>query len=144
VRLARVSQPGRASVFEQASASLARVSQANECVPGTCVHRTRVYLPSVDVSRVHRARVYMAGVTDPRERHEHARAWGAGACPCTQANAKLGAVHGFSGTLGGLLHAPHGAICAALLPHCCTVNVAALKVGGGGGRGWSFETKCLD
>jgi len=43
------------------------------------------------------------------------------------ANAKLGAVHGFSGTLGGLLHAPHGAICAALLPHCCTVNVAALK-----------------
>ena len=43
------------------------------------------------------------------------------------ANAKLGAVHGFSGTLGGLLHAPHGAICAALLPHCCTVNVSALK-----------------
>ena len=43
------------------------------------------------------------------------------------ANAKLGAVHGFSGTLGGLLHAPHGAICAALLPHCCTVNVAALE-----------------
>ena len=43
------------------------------------------------------------------------------------ANAKLGAVHGFSGTLGGLLHAPHGAICAALLPHSWTVNVAALE-----------------
>jgi len=43
------------------------------------------------------------------------------------ANAKLGAVHGFSGTLGGLLHAPHGAICAALLPHCCVVNVGALS-----------------
>ena len=43
------------------------------------------------------------------------------------ANAKLGAVHGFSGTLGGLLHAPHGAICAALLPHCCAVNVEALS-----------------
>ena len=43
------------------------------------------------------------------------------------ANAKLGAVHGFSGTLGGLLHAPHGAICAALLPHCCAINVAALR-----------------
>jgi len=43
------------------------------------------------------------------------------------ANAKLGAVHGFSGTLGGLLHAPHGAICAALLPHSWTVNIAALE-----------------
>ena len=43
------------------------------------------------------------------------------------ANAKLGAVHGFSGTLGGLLHAPHGAICAALLPHSWTVNVGALE-----------------
>jgi len=36
-------------------------------------------------------------------------------------------VHGFSGTLGGLLHAPHGAICAALLPHCCAINVEALR-----------------
>jgi hypothetical protein len=43
------------------------------------------------------------------------------------ANAKLGAVHGFSGTLGGLLHAPHGAICAALLPHCCVTNVGVLE-----------------
>ena len=42
------------------------------------------------------------------------------------ANAKLGAVHGFSGTLGGLLHAPHGAICAALLPHCVKMNVKLL------------------
>ena len=43
------------------------------------------------------------------------------------ANAKLGAVHGFSGTLGGLLHAPHGAICAALLPHCVKMNVDLLE-----------------
>tara|TARA_B100001778_G_scaffold313321_1_gene297667 strand:- start:25 stop:1272 length:1248 start_codon:yes stop_codon:yes gene_type:complete len=43
------------------------------------------------------------------------------------ANAKLGAVHGFSGTLGGLLHAPHGAICAALLPHCVKMNVELLE-----------------
>ena len=34
---------------------------------------------------------------------------------------------GFSGTLGGLLHAPHGAICAALLPHSWTINIAALE-----------------
>jgi alcohol dehydrogenase class IV len=43
------------------------------------------------------------------------------------ANARLGAVHGFSGTLGGLLHAPHGAICAALLPHSVTVNIEVLE-----------------
>ena len=43
------------------------------------------------------------------------------------ANARLGAVHGFAGPLGGMLSgAPHGAICAALLPHVTAVNVAAL------------------
>jgi alcohol dehydrogenase class IV len=42
------------------------------------------------------------------------------------ANAKLGAVHGFAGVLGGMFEAPHGAICAALLPHATFVNVAAL------------------
>ena len=34
------------------------------------------------------------------------------------ANAKLGAVHGFAGVLGGMTDARHGAICAALLPQC--------------------------
>lgn len=43
------------------------------------------------------------------------------------ANAKLGAVHGFAGTLGGMFDAPHGAICAALLPHVMSMNVAALS-----------------
>src|SRR5690606_38127490 len=38
------------------------------------------------------------------------------------ANAKLGAIHGFAGPLGGLLHAPHGALCAALLPATLRVN----------------------
>ena len=43
------------------------------------------------------------------------------------ANAKLGAVHGFAGVLGGMLHAPHGAICGRLLPHVLAVNVGVLK-----------------
>jgi alcohol dehydrogenase class IV len=44
------------------------------------------------------------------------------------ANAKLGAVHGFAGPLGGILpEAPHGAICAALLPHVMAVNVRVLE-----------------
>ena len=42
-------------------------------------------------------------------------------------NAKLGAVHGFAGPLGGMYDAPHGAVCAALLPHVMAVNVEALK-----------------
>jgi alcohol dehydrogenase class IV len=43
------------------------------------------------------------------------------------ANAGLGAVHGFAGPLGGMLHAPHGAICARLLPLVMDVNIRALK-----------------
>ena len=43
------------------------------------------------------------------------------------ANAKLGAVHGFAGTLGGMFNAPHGAICARLLPVVMKFNVKALE-----------------
>ncbi len=44
------------------------------------------------------------------------------------ANAKLGAVHGFAGPIGGLFpDAPHGAICGRLLPLVIEVNVRALK-----------------
>jgi alcohol dehydrogenase class IV len=43
------------------------------------------------------------------------------------ANAKLGAVHGFAGPLGGMISASHGVICARLLPIVCRVNVCALQ-----------------
>jgi len=43
------------------------------------------------------------------------------------ANAGLGAVHGFAAPIGGMFNAPHGAICAALLPHAMRVNIAALR-----------------
>jgi alcohol dehydrogenase class IV len=42
-------------------------------------------------------------------------------------NAGLGAVHGFAGPIGGSFPAPHGAICAALLPHVMTMNLRALR-----------------
>jgi len=42
------------------------------------------------------------------------------------ANARLGAVHGLAGPVGGYLHAPHGAICGRLLPFVMEANVRAL------------------
>jgi alcohol dehydrogenase class IV len=44
------------------------------------------------------------------------------------ANAGLGAVHGLAGPIGGMFPAPHGAICAALLPHVMQANLRALRV----------------
>ncbi len=43
------------------------------------------------------------------------------------ANSKLGAVHGFAGTMGAMFSIPHGVICACLLPHVTEVNVKALQ-----------------
>jgi len=43
------------------------------------------------------------------------------------ANARLGAVHGFAGPLGGMYSAPHGVICARLLPFVIDANVQALR-----------------
>ena len=43
------------------------------------------------------------------------------------ANAGLGVVHGFAGPVGGAFHAPHGAVCAAFLPHVMAVNARALR-----------------
>ena len=43
------------------------------------------------------------------------------------ANSKLGAVHGFAGTMGAMFPIPHGVICACLLPHVMEANVKALK-----------------
>lgn len=42
-------------------------------------------------------------------------------------NAKLGAVHGFAGPVGGMFDAPHGAVCARLLPPVMEANVRALQ-----------------
>lgn len=43
------------------------------------------------------------------------------------ANAGLGAVHGFAGPIGGMFGAPHGAICARLLPAVVRINIQNLS-----------------
>jgi len=42
-------------------------------------------------------------------------------------NAKLGAVHGLAAPIGGMFNAPHGAVCARLLPFVMETNVRALE-----------------
>lgn len=44
------------------------------------------------------------------------------------ANAGLGAVHGFAAPIGGMYSAPHGAVCAILLPPVIRANIRALKL----------------
>lgn len=43
------------------------------------------------------------------------------------ANAGLGAAHGIAGPLGGMIDAPHGAVCGALLPSVTAANITAIE-----------------
>ncbi len=43
------------------------------------------------------------------------------------ANAGLGAAHGFAAPIGGMFAAPHGAVCARLLPPVCRINIFAAQ-----------------
>jgi alcohol dehydrogenase class IV len=68
--------------------------------------------------------VYETGFTEPRED----MALGSLCGGIALSNAKLGAVHGFAGPIGGMFDAPHGAICARLLPFVMETNIQAMQV----------------
>jgi alcohol dehydrogenase class IV len=53
------------------------------------------------------------------------------------ANAGLGIVHGLASVIGGLLSAPHGAVCARLLSPALRVNLGALRQRAADGAGLS-------
>ena len=53
------------------------------------------------------------------------------------ANAKLGAVHGLAGVIGGTADVPHGFACAAVLPAVVDANVRALRSAPDGG--WALD-----
>jgi alcohol dehydrogenase class IV len=78
-----------------------------------------------------RAAVLQGTTADMREDLALASLYG-GLC---LANSGLGAVHGFAAPVGGSFEAPHGAVCASLLPHVMNVNVRALSLRDAEGRG---------
>lgn len=71
-------------------------------------------------------RAFLDGTAAPEAREDMAMAALFGGLAL--ANAGLGAVHGFAAPIGGMFpSAPHGAVCAALLPHVMRVNLRALR-----------------
>ncbi len=76
------------------------------------------------IPRIAKALPLAFGLDDPAARQEMALAALFGGLAL--ANAKLGAVHGLAGVIGGMYGAAHGAVCAALLPHVLDANLHAL------------------
>ncbi len=92
-------------------------NRANPMTDGLCVEGLRRAARSL--------RVAFSKGRDPDAREDMAVASLFGGLALS--NAGLGAVHGFAGPAGGSFSAPHGAICAALLPHVMAVNLRALR-----------------
>jgi len=91
-------------------------SQANPITDGFCYTGLRLVARSL-------RRAYERG-QDGEAREDMALASLMGGLAL--ANAKLGAVHGFAGPLGGEFHAAHGIVCGRLLPFVMEANVKAL------------------
>ena len=118
-----------------ASTGLDALTQLIE--PYVCV-RANPLTDSVCVEGMKRARsLRRAYVHDPVAREDMCMASLFGGMAL--ANAGLGAVHGFAAPVGGMFDAPHGAVCAALLPHAMEINLRALRQRGPEGIAQRFE-----
>ena len=74
------------------------------------------------------ARSLPAAVRNGRDAEARAgMSWGSLLGGMALANSGLGVVHGFAAPVGGMFQAPHGAVCAAILPHGVAANIAALR-----------------
>lgn len=92
-------------------------SRANPLVDAICVEGIRLAATAL-------RRAYRNGA-DKEARRDMALASLFGGLAL--ANAGLGVVHGFASPLGGRWKAPHGALCAAVLPHGMAANMSALR-----------------
>ncbi len=96
--------------------------------PYVCARATPITdalsLAGIRLAAVNLPRAYIDGV-DARARSAMATASLFGGMAL--ANSGLGAVHGFAAPIGGMFDAPHGAVCARLLPVVWKANVAALR-----------------
>jgi alcohol dehydrogenase class IV len=92
-------------------------SRANPMTDALCLEGIRC------IARSFRSAVENGGDIKAREDMALASLFGG----MSLANAGLGAVHGFAGPIGGMFSAPHGEICAALLPDVIETNLRALR-----------------
>ena len=92
-------------------------SRANPMTDLYCVEGIRAAAPALP-------HAFLNGRDAPARR---AMAWASLPGGLALANAGLGAVHGFAAPIGGMFPAPHGAVCAAILPQAMAVNVRALR-----------------
>jgi len=94
-------------------------TRANPMTDGLCLEGMRRVARSL-------RRAFENGAADGEAREDMALASLFGGLAL--ANAGLGAVHGFAAPIGGMFpQAPHGAVCAALLPHVMRANLRALR-----------------
>ncbi len=94
-------------------------TRANAMTDGFCLEGMRRVARSLK-------RAFENGAMDAAAREDMALAALLGGLAL--ANAGLGAVHGFAAPIGGMFpRAPHGAVCAALLPRVMRVNLRALR-----------------